>query len=149
MKLQKRLGAAILKCSPKRVWLNPEQLEEIKGAITKFDVRRLIAHGLVKKVPEKGISRIRAKKNQDQRRKGRRKGLGSRKGVATARTPKKESWMNRIRPQRELLKRLKEGEKISNQTYRTLYSKAKGGYFRSARHMKLYMEEHNLFVVKK
>ena len=53
--------------------------------------------------------------------------------------------MNKIRSQRSFIKKLKENNKISNKTYRDLYNKSKGGYFRSKRHIKLYLEQNELF----
>jgi len=52
--------------------------------------------------------------------------------------------MNKIRALRDLLKTLRTKEVIERSSYRLLYRKAKGGYFRSRRHIKLYIEEHNL-----
>jgi large subunit ribosomal protein L19e len=148
MMLQKRLAAKILKCSPQRVWVDPTRLEEIKGAITKFDVRRLIAQGLISKDALYGGSKVRARERQVQRARGRRRGIGSRKGPAGARTPGKETWMARIRAQRDLIKRLRDHELITALTFKQLYNKAKGGFFRSTGHIKIYLEEQKLFLKK-
>lgn len=86
------------------------------------------------------------KEVQEQKRKGKRKGPGSRKGAKGARTPKKEKWMNTIRPLRKMLKELRENEKIERSAYRKLYRMAKGGAFRSRNHMKLYMKEHGILA---
>ena len=140
LKLQKRLAARLLKSSRKRIRFDTEELEEIKGAITKADVRGLIKDKVITKVKKKGISRARVRK--------RKSTPGSRKGKATARLPKKKSWMNRIRAQRDLLRTLRKKGRISPKTYRIVYEKAKGGFFRSRRHIKLYLEDNNLFVGK-
>ena len=39
---------------------------------------------------------------------------------------------------------LREKGHVTGPLFRELYLKAKGGYFRSKRHIKLYLEEHNL-----
>ena len=39
---------------------------------------------------------------------------------------------------------LKTGSKISDEVYKDLYRKSKGGFFRSKRHIKLYLTEHKL-----
>ncbi|HSU72302.1 MAG TPA: 50S ribosomal protein L19e [Candidatus Binatia bacterium] len=148
MMLQKRLAGKILKCSPTRVWVDPTKLEEVKGAITKFDVRRLIAQGVISKMPLYGGSKVRARVRQVQRSRGRRRGIGSRKGSAGARTPGKETWMARIRAQRDLIKRLRDNSHVSAETYKQLYNKAKGGFFRSTGHIKIYLEEQKLFLKK-
>ncbi len=48
--------------------------------------------------------------------------------------------MNRIRSQRRMLKDLRNKGKITRQAYRQVRQKAKGGYFRSRRHIQLYLE---------
>ena len=144
LKIQKRLGGQILKCSKNKIVLDPERLEDIKEAITKADIKTLIIDHAIAKRPVKGGSRVRARKRALQKKKGKRRGFGTRKGKKTARLPKKEAWMNKIRAQRKLLNDLKERKRIDARTYRELYTKAKGGFFRSLRHIKLYIKEHNM-----
>ena len=146
MMLQKRLAAKLLKCSPQRVKLDFTKLDEIKGAITKVDVHRLIKQGLITKDALYGGSKVRARARQVQRSRGRRRGIGSRKGKEGARTNAKDTWVAKIRAQRELLLRLRDNKKITQQTYTDLYAKSKGGFFRSTHHIKIYSEEQNLFV---
>ncbi len=144
LKTQKRLAAQILQCSRKRVWFDSTMLEDIKEAITKADIRSLIRNKVIRKIPSKGVSRVRARKMIIQRRKGRRHGPGSIKGKRGARLSKKNAWMGRIRIQRRFLKELRDKKIVSKSNYRTLYQLAKGGFFRSKRHIKLYIEEHGL-----
>ena len=146
MMLQKRLASAILKCSPKRVKFDSISIAEIKEAITKSDIKQLISEGIIKKLPARGISRARIRKNIDQRKKGRHKGVGSRKGKPTSRLPSKKDWMNRIRLQREFLKEIRKKAMISGTAYKDLYKKSKGGFFRNKRHIKIYMNEQKLFL---
>lgn len=146
LKVQKRIAAQILKCSTKRVVFDNESLNDIKEAITKEDMRRLVNNGIVTKVHKQGVSRVRARENHAQRMKGRRKGYGSRKGTAKARTPKKREWINRIRLQRVFLHELKSKQLITNESYWMLYLKAKGGFFRSRNHLKNYINDNKLFV---
>ena len=141
---QKRLAASLLKCSEKRVVFDQEALESIAESITKEDIRQLISEGVIKKTPVKGISRARANKRLEQRRKGRQRGAGTRKGTRNARLPHKEAWMNKIRAQRKHLAELREQEVVSGSDYRDLYRKAKGGFFRSKRHINLFIDEHNM-----
>ncbi|MBS3119642.1 50S ribosomal protein L19e [Candidatus Woesearchaeota archaeon] len=141
---QKKWAAQILKCSPKRIVLSADSLQEIKESITKADLRGLIHDNIIIKKQAKGVSRARANKRAAQKRKGRRKGHGSAKGRHTASVPRKSMWMSRIRVQRNFLKILREKGHISTASYRELFSKSKGGFFRNVRHIKLYIEEHNL-----
>lgn len=148
MRTQKRMAAQILKCSEKRIWFDEESLDDIKEAITKADIRSLIKEGLIKRKRVKGISKVRVRKRKQQKRRGQRRGLGKRKGKATARLPKKRAWMNKMRIQRRFLKELRDKKLIKESTYRELYNKAKGGFFRSKRHLKMYITENKLVMKK-
>jgi len=144
LKVQKRLAARLLKASKKRVKFDPERLSDIKEAITKTDIRALIGEKAIKKKQEKGVSRARARKIGKQKAKGLRRGEGSRKGKYTAINPKKKEWMAKIRAQRTLLAELKEKKLVSAENYKDLYRKAKGGFFRNRRHIKLYIKENKM-----
>ena len=97
LKVQKKLAASVLKCSEARVVFDETRLAEIKEAITKADIRGLVANGAIIATPKKGVSRVRARKRQKKKRQGRYKGHGSRKGKKTARSVPKETWMIKIR----------------------------------------------------
>ena len=142
--VQRRLAARILDCGENRVRFDDTRVSDIKEAITASDLRALIKEGAVSAAPEQGVSRGRARKIRIQKIKGRRKGHGSRKGPATARTVRKVTWMNKIRAQRRLLAELREEGRIEKDTFTTMYRKAKGGFFRSRRHLTLYIEEQGL-----
>ncbi len=148
MELQKRLASQVLGCGPKRVRFDPTKLAEIKEAITTFDVSRLINKGIVYKVQAKGVSRARAKKIAMQKSKGRRSGHGSRKGKANARLNQKTQWVNSVRTQRELIKKLRENGIIEKTDFRALYNKVKGGFFRSTKHIKIYIQEQDMIRKK-
>jgi len=148
MMLQKRLAAKVMKCSPQRIILPPENLVEIKEAITKFDIRRLINKGIITRAPIQGIAKFRTRHAMAQKRKNRRTGQGSRKGSANARADDKLQWMRLVRAQRDLLKRIRDHKLITQETFNTMYSKSKGGFFRSIRHLKLFLQEQDLFVKK-
>ena len=142
--VQKRLAADILGCSPQRICLDTERLADIKEAITKVDIKGLIQDKAITKKPIKSISKVRARVRKKQKKSGRRRGQGSRKGKQNARASSKTVWINHIRSQRDLLKTMKEKGNLTAQVYRNLYEKAKGGFFRSKKHLKLYIEERHL-----
>jgi large subunit ribosomal protein L19e len=144
LKVQKRLAAAVLKCSPKRVWFDEERLGDIKESITKQDIKGMITDGAIRLKPVKSISQGRTRHKKRQKSKGLQKGHGSRKGAEGAGNPSKRAWMLRIRVQRRFLKELRNKQIVDRQTYQQLYLKAKGGFFRNKRHIKIYLEEHNL-----
>lgn len=141
---QRRLAAELMKCSGKRVHFDAEALEEIREAITKESVRGLVRDGVITKKPMTGISRGRARKKKVQKHKGRQQGSGSRKGSRGARLPRKKAWGLKIRVQRAFLKELRTKGFLTPKDYRILYLKSKGGFFRSRRHIKLYLEEQKL-----
>lgn len=149
LKVQKRLAASILKCSVKKIKIDPSRYEDIKESITKKDIRGLIKDGAIQKRKTIQHSRARARKIALQKSKGKRRGSGSRKGSIYARQSRKNRWILRIRAQRKLLKGLKESGKISNALFKELYYKSKGGFFRSGRHINLYLEEHSLIKNEK
>ncbi len=144
MKSKKRLAAEILKTSPKKIKFLRSALEDIKKAITRSDIRGLIATKQITKSKKPQQSRFRARKIATQKKKGRQKGHGSRKGKKHATITRKEKWMIKVRVQRRFLKLLREKELITPQKYRLIYSKIKGGFFRNKRHLKFYLEENKL-----
>ena len=145
LRIQKRLAARILKCSKNDVWLDSGRLDEIKEAITKADLRGLISSGVVTKRRVLNTSKFWARARKTQKIKGKQKGFGSRKGKKTARgIAPKRIWMNKIRLQRGFLKSLRDTDMISTTDYHELYMKSKGGFFRSIRHLKMYVQEKNM-----
>ena len=130
-----------MKCGETRVQFDESAAAAIKEAITKADMRALVKQGVVRKLQKKGVSRVRANKRRVQRRLGRQGGQGSKKGRHTARLPSKIAWMNKVRAQRTFLKELREEKKITQEQFTFLYAKVKGDFFRSRRHIALYLEE--------
>ena len=148
LSLQKKLAAKVLKVSPKRVHIDSSRADEIKEAITREDVRGLVKDGAIKKVISSGISKGRARDQRQQKRKGLRGGQGNRKGTHKARTGGKEVWVNKIRVLRSFLYELRDKEIISRDTFKDLFGKAKGGFFRNKRHVKVFIEERQLVKKK-
>ena len=148
MKSKKRLAADILGTSPKKVKFAADALEDIKKAITRSDLRGLIAIKKIVKSKKNEQSRSRARKIAAQKRKGRQKGKGSKKGSKHSIVSRKEKWMAKVRVQRIFLKELKDKELVSVKNYRSLYNKVKGGFFRNKRHIKLYLTEYHLIEKK-
>lgn len=137
---QRRLAAEVLKCGEHRVWIDPEETEEIEKAVTRRDVRNLVKQGIIKAQKKKGISRGRARQRDAQRKKGRQRGHGSRKGAATARQSRKQRWIQKIRPIRRYLRELRDNDTITRSQYRRYYQRAKGGEFHSVHHLRTHLK---------
>ncbi|MFB0543525.1 MAG: 50S ribosomal protein L19e [Candidatus Bathyarchaeia archaeon] len=141
---KKRLAASILNVGVSRVWIDPEYLGDVEAAITRGDIRRLIDEGVIKRLPAESQSRARARVLAAKRRKGLRRGPGSRTGSKYAVVKRKEAWMNRIRALRRRLRTLREKRIITVNTYRKLYLMAKGGAFDSVADLTRYIRIHGL-----
>ncbi|MHA1321049.1 MAG: 50S ribosomal protein L19e, partial [Promethearchaeota archaeon] len=126
------------------VYFDPYLIDEIKMAITREDIRNLVKEGIILKKYKKGNSKYRKNVRHERKKKGRARGLGKRKGTKYARLPKKKRWMNRIRPQRRELKKLRDRKLITTATYRKLYKNAKGGMFNSVAQMNRHIKEKEL-----
>jgi large subunit ribosomal protein L19e len=142
---QRRLAAQILKVGQNRVWINPERMDDVEVAITREEVKKLIHEKVITSLPEKGVSRARAKTIQEKKRKGRRKGAGSKTGAGHAKISKKEAWMSRIRSLRKRLRELKASRVITETTYRKLYMIAGSGRFESVADLERYLKAHDLW----
>jgi large subunit ribosomal protein L19e len=140
----KRMAASILKCGMTKVWIDPERVDEAKKAITREDVRKLIKKGIIKKIKTLEEKNPEAKYKQMQKKKGRRRGPGSRKGARGAREGEKTEWLRRVRAQRRLIKILRDKGVLERSVYRRIYRLVKGGFFRSKKHLLSYLKEHEL-----
>merc|ERR1712144_177867 len=105
LKLQKRLAASVLKCGKRKIWLDPNEVNEISMANSRLNIRKLAKDGLVIKKPTKVHSRYSVRKKLAAKRKGRHCGLGKRQGHKDARMPQGVIWMRRLRVLRRLLKK--------------------------------------------
>jgi large subunit ribosomal protein L19e len=89
LKLQKRLAASVLKCGERKVWLDPNEVNEISMANSRQNIRKLVKDGFVIRKPQKIHSRARARRSLEAKRKGRHSGYGKRRGTREARLPTK------------------------------------------------------------
>mmetsp|Transcript_75125 Transcript_75125/g.92311 ORF Transcript_75125/g.92311 Transcript_75125/m.92311 type:complete len:212 (+) Transcript_75125:3-638(+) len=131
LRLQKRLAAAVLKCGKKRVWIDPNETNEVAQANSRKNIKKLFKGGLIMKRQVHMHSRFRVKKIHEEKRRGRHTGTGKRKGKAGARMPAKVIWMRRQRVFRRLLKKYRENKKITKEIYHKFYLAAKGNQFKN------------------
>ena len=137
----RRVAAQLLKCGENRVWIDPLRIEDVAEAVTRQDIRRLIKTRAIRAHQKRGISSGRAKYIANQKKKGKRKGHGSRKGTKYARFPKKTRWISTIRPIRRKLREYRDSGMIDARTYRRYYKFAKGGMFKNISHLELQMRQ--------
>ena len=138
MKLDKvrRLAASILDVGLNKVWLDPSKEAQIKEAMTKEDVRSLIAEKAVKKIKPQSHSRGRARILHEKKRKGRKRGKGKRIGSMNARCNRKARWVKNVRAQRKKLRELKEKGEIKGKfSYAEIYERIKGGFFKGKKYV--------------
>ena len=91
----KELAASILKIGVTKVYLDPTQSKKIEEAMTKDDIRGLIAERIISKRRENLQSKGRARIMAAKRKKGRKSGKGKRKGTKKSRTEGKSGWMKK------------------------------------------------------
>jgi large subunit ribosomal protein L19e len=142
---QRRIASDLLGIGQNRVWIDPERNEDVEGAITREEVRKLIHEKIIQAAPVKGVSRARAKTLLEKKRKGRRKGQGSYGGSPQASVTKKEAWMLRIRSLRKRLRELKADRTITETTYTQYYRMAGSGRFSSVAELERYLKGHDLW----
>ncbi len=134
LRLQRRLAASILKVGAKRVWMDPNEVNEISIANSRKAVRKLIKDNFIFKKKISMHSRQRARLRKHEVRQGRHTGFGKRRGPSDARMPQKVLWIRRQRTLRRLLKKYRE-KRIDKNLYHQLYLDCKANQYKSKRNL--------------
>jgi len=126
---KKNLASKVLNVGKKRIKFTQENLNEIKEAITKQDIKDLKERGLIEIKPIKGRKKIKKRKT--------RRGPGKIKKNVYKR---KKEYVKLTRKLRNYIKELKEKNKISNEKYKEVRKKIKMSEFKSKSNLKEYLE---------
>lgn len=139
LKTQRRLASDLLGVGEKKVWMDPAKFKEIKEAITRGDIENLINKDIISKKELVGQSRGRARAVHLKKKKGHKKGVGSRKGKKAARA--NFIWRDKVRALRKELFKERKAGKVDKKLFRVVYKKIKGNAFHSVTHMRNTIEE--------
>ncbi len=127
---KKELAAKVLKVGKNRIFFNPENLGEIKEAITRQDISDLHKAGAIQINEVSGRKKIEKKKNR--RRTGKiKKKVNNRK----------QEYVIITRKLRLFLKYLLKTGSVDKETYRETRKQIRARKFKSKRHLKESMEE--------
>mmetsp|Transcript_19688 Transcript_19688/g.47540 ORF Transcript_19688/g.47540 Transcript_19688/m.47540 type:complete len:108 (+) Transcript_19688:82-405(+) len=74
LRLQKRLAASVMKCGQRKIWLDPNEINEIALANSRRNILKLKKDGLIMKKPYVVHSRARVTLRNEAKRKGRHTG---------------------------------------------------------------------------
>ncbi len=125
LNLKKNLAAKTLNVGKERIIFDSQRLEEIKEAITKQDIRDLVANKAI--LVKEPMGRRKNVKRKTRRRVGKIK-----KKVKNA----KQEYVKITRKLRKFVKNLKDKERISSEDYKDLRKQIRNRKFRSQSQLK-------------
>lgn len=146
MNTVRRIASEMLGAGENKVKFRTDSLPKIGEALTREDIRMLIKDGAVYAESKRGVSRLRMRTKDVQKRKGRRTGAGSRKGTKSARLDSKTEWIAKVRSQRDYLAGLVENKKIDPKSSRKIYMMIKGNAFKGVKVLEAYLKDNKMLI---
>jgi large subunit ribosomal protein L19e len=140
LRLQRRLASSILGVGSKRIWMDPNEVNEIALANSRKAIKKLVKDSFIIKKKINMHSRQRARLRNEENLKGRHNGTGKRRGCRDARMPSKILWIRRQRTLRRLLKKYRESKKIDKHLYHLTYLACKAGQYKSKQNLADHIE---------
>lgn len=138
VKFAKRVASQILGRGENALKLRPESMDDIKKAITRDDVRKLIKDGVIIALKPKYELHKPAKTERKKR------GRGRRRGSANARHGR--TWEKKVRSQRLVLRQLRIMGKVDSPTFKRYYLLVKGNAFPDKRSLLLHLSDDGIKV---
>jgi large subunit ribosomal protein L19e len=142
----RRIASEVLGVGESKVKFRVDSIKKIQDALTREDIRSLIKEGVIYKIEKRGVSRVRGMAKQGQTKKGRRGGMGSRRGTPSARLDEKVAWIAKVRAQRRFLASLVEGKQIAPESVRKIYLMIKGNAFKSVKILETYLRDNKMLI---
>ena len=144
LKTAKRIAAYELDVGESRIKFKTENVSKAAEALTREDIRGLVKDGSIYAVAVSGQNRLRGKHYHDQKKKGRKRGRGNRKGKMYSRISQKDDWMVKVRSQRRYLAKLREEKKLVGADARRVYLMVKGRAFKGISAIEAYLKDKKL-----
>ena len=149
MEFQKRAAALLLKCGKRKIWIDPNEKNEISLTDSRSSIKKMIKDGYIIKKNNSLHSKNRIRLRREAIFKGRHSGTGKKNGTSNARVSEKVNWIFKQRVLRHLLKKYRKLSKIDSHLYRELYKKCKGNVFKNKRILIEYLRKANSETYRK
>jgi large subunit ribosomal protein L19e len=138
----RRIASDVLGVGESKIRIRPSEVSKAAEALTREDVRSLIATGAIYALPTRGVSRARGRKKHVQKTLGRRRGTGSRKGTKYSKVSGKDAWMQKVRSQRKYLASV--ASKLATSDKRKVYGMIKGRAFKGKAAVETYLKDNKM-----
>jgi large subunit ribosomal protein L19e len=142
----RRIASEVLKVGESKVRFRTDSIKKIEDALTREDIRALVKEGAIYAIAKRGVSRVRGMAKRGQAKKGRRGGMGSRKGTPSARLDGKSAWIAKVRAQRRVLSSLIAGKQLDPKAERKIYMMIKGNAFKSVKILETYLRDNKMLL---